>query len=157
MAIPRFLLQNIGSLIYIEYVPAFAISTFSISARGVIASGGIALAAGYAWSGMYCSPDTMGYQQDQVNDNNGQSFAQQVVGFIPGDETAIEIELLKLNQVRFVCRVTLPNGTLKIVGSRADPLEFIIKSNTQTTTPGRSGTDIGFSGKTANRSLFVTG
>ncbi len=156
MAIPRFKLQNVGSLILIEFVPAFAISAFSNSGPGIIASSGIALATGYAWVSMYCSPDTMGHQQDQVNDVNGQSYAQQVVGFIPGDEQAIETELLKLNNLRFVCRVTKPNGSQKIVGTPNEPLTFALKSNTETTTPGRPGTNIAFTGNTRLRALFFT-
>jgi hypothetical protein len=46
MAIPRFKLTNIGSLILIEYVPAFAVPTFNISGQGFIDAVSIAIAAG---------------------------------------------------------------------------------------------------------------
>jgi hypothetical protein len=156
MAIPRFKLQNIGSLLLIEYVPSFAITNFSKSGPGAIASSGLTLATGYAWERIYCTQDTMGHQQDQDNSANGESWIQQVIGLTPGDEPAIEQALIDLADKRHVLRVTLPNGVIKIVGTPTEPLTHQLKSNTQTTYPGRSGTALLFSGPTTARALIYT-
>ncbi len=156
MAIPRFKLQNIGSLILIEYVPSFAISNFSKSGPGAIAASGLTLATGYNWERIYCTQDTMGHQQDQDNSANGEAWIQQVLGFTPGDEPELELAYLKIKGKRHVLRITLPNGIKKIVGTPTEPLDHVLKSNTTTTIPGRSGTALLFSGSTTERALIYT-
>ncbi len=156
MAIPRFKLQNLGSLILIEYAPDFAISKFSKSGPGAITSSGLTLANGYSWEKIYCTQDTMGHQEDQDNSVNGEAWIQQVLGFTPGNEPALEEAYLKIKGKRHVLRISLPNGIKKIVGSPTEPLDHLLKSNTTTTIPGRSGTALLFSGNTTARALIYT-
>ncbi len=156
MFIPRFSLENIGSLQKIEFVPAFGIQTFSPTSAGTIAAGSLVLRAGFAWASIYCPEDTMGHQQDQVNSDQGESWVQQVLGFVPGDELAIDAGLRSLANTLHVLRITLKNGTVKIVGNPVEGLQAKLKSNTQDSVPGRPGTAISFTGDTTVRALFLT-
>jgi hypothetical protein len=156
MAIPRFKRQNIGSLLLIEYVPAFAINIFSKSGPGAITSSGLTLANGYNWEKIYCTQDTMGHQQDQDNSVNGEAWIQQVVGLTPGDEPELEQAYRDMKRKRHVLRVTLPNGIIKIVGTPTEPIDHKFTSNTQTTYPGRAGTALLFSATTSERALIYT-
>ncbi|MGY0037656.1 hypothetical protein [Pedobacter sp. NJ-S-72] len=97
----------------------------------------------------------MGHQQDLVNSDQGESLTQQVQGFIPGDESDIEQGILDLSRKRFLLRITLTNGTRKIVGTPTEPLLYKTKSNTADTVIGRPGTLLTFYGDTLTRALFL--
>lgn len=155
MAIPRFKNENRGSLLLIEYIPFYGIEKF-VPAATSVASAGLTLKPGYSWQKITCSEDTMGHQQDQTNSDEGESFSQQVIGFVTGDEIDIEYGLIDLKQKRFIVRITLTNGVRKIVGNPTEPLTFKAKSNTTELISGRPGTQITFSGDTLTRALFYT-
>lgn len=152
--IPRFRKENIGSLIKIEYAPAITIQQMDQLSDTQISAAGIQFKGGYGWQPMYCTQDTMGHQQDMTNGDNGQSFTHQVVGFIPGDEVEVEAALLPLLGLRHVLRITLANGTVKIVGSKTYPLEPVVKSTTATQYGSRAGSAITFSAQSLGRALF---
>jgi hypothetical protein len=156
MDISRYLGVNYGSLILIEYVAIQNVVSFTQSIRGRIGTAGIVFTPGAGWTKVYCSEDTMGYQQVLVKDNNGESWQQNVTGFIPGDQDTIESGLLAISKTRFIARVTRPDGNIKIIGTKINPLEFTIDSNSQTTIPGAAGTIITFAGLTEKRSLIYT-
>lgn len=156
MAITRYLNENYGSLISIDIAPAWQISTFTPT-PGInkIPAGNIVFNAGYDWQNIYCSQDTMGHQQTQLYDANGQPWQHTIVGFIPGDEDQIEAGLLPLTQQRYVVRITRPNGLIKIVGTPQQPLDLKIDSNSQSTVPGTAGSALIFTGLTLKRALIV--
>lgn len=153
-SIPHFKNENHGSLIKIEYAPNFAFTKFSQQTLNTISAAGIAFRPGYGWETMYCSEDTMGHQQDHTKNDNGSSWSQQVVGFVPGDELAIDQAYTGMVGLLFVLRITLPNGNIKVVGSPRYPLEFDLKSTTTTSYPGRSGTQLNFTAVSTARALF---
>lgn len=154
MEIPRFKLENLGSLQKIEFLPSYAFISFTPGFGGIV-SVDMVLQPGYNWYAIYCSQDTAGHQQDETLDDNGESWTQQVVAFVPADEFEIEQALLQFKRVRSVLRITLQNGTQKIVGSPLEPLDLVIKSSTQDTVPGRAGHSLNFTGKTSMRALFM--
>jgi hypothetical protein len=154
MEIPRFKKENLGSLQKIEFLPAYAFDAFLPSVGGILKTD-IVLKNGFDWYAIYCSQDTGGHQQDETLDDNGEIWTQQVVGFVPADEYEIEQALLQFKRIRAVARITLQNGSQKIVGLPTEPLDLIIKSSTQDTVPGRAGHSFNFNGKTTDRALFV--
>ena len=156
MSILRYTSENYGSLIRIAYAATWQISAFTPLSKSQIADAGIIFLADYSWQDIYCSQDTMGHSQNQQRDNGGDRYQQSVVGFIPGDEQQIEDGLQELHDQRYLVRITLPSGTVKIVGSLKEPLDFDQNSNTQITVPGTPGTAIQFSGQTMNRALLVS-
>lgn len=153
--IPHFSNLNIGSVILIEYLFHHQVGTFNPINRYKISAGNIGPVFGVHWETIYCTQNTMGLQQDLTIDNNLEKWTLQVVGFTPGDEPAIEAGLQDLLGNRFVLRVTLPNGTKKIVGTPDQPLTCGIKSDTQTDYTGRPGTAFTFSGSCKTRALFL--
>lgn len=153
MSIPRFTGENYGSLILIEYAPAWQISSFTRLSKSTISAAGIVFHPGYDWEPIYCSQDTMGHQQTQSGDDGGDSWQQKVVGFIPGDEDLIEQGLQQLHDQRYLVRVTRPNGVVRIVGTYSQPLEGRVDSTSQNTVPGTPGTSIQFAGITSDRAL----
>jgi hypothetical protein len=155
MGIARYSTENYGSLIRIEYAPTWQIASFTQQSQSEITGAGIVFAAGYGWQAIYCSRDTMGHRQTSQKDNQGDKWAQSVVGLIPGDEDQIEAGLQQLPGQRYLVRVTLPSGRIKIVGTLKQPLEVELDSNTQTTVPGTAGTAIQFAAITGNRALVV--
>ena len=157
MAITRFTGENLGSLVAIEYIAVQDLESFLSGPGGTIAAAGIVFKSGKDWTPIYCSEDTMGHHQAQVNDDTGQSFAQTVVGFVPGDQPAIESGLLGLQNTRYILRVTRPDGLQKIVGTQLEPLELLQDSDSQTTVPGTAGTALTFGGATIQRALVYTG
>jgi hypothetical protein len=157
MSITRYDGPNYGSLILIEYLPVQYIATFNRSSKSLITAAGLTLKAGAAWNKIYCSQDTMGHRQQEVKDDNGTSWQQTVVGFIPADQPAIEEELLTLTgQQQYIVRVTHPDGLVRIVGTLKDPVDLKLDTNTQTSVPGPSGTAISFAGITHDRALMYT-
>ena len=156
MGILRYTGENLGSLIRIDYIPSWQISTFNPGPNNTIAAADIILYEPYSWQNIYCSQDTMGHQQTLTNDENGEIWQHQVQGFIPGDESDIETGLLQLTQQRYVLRITRPNGMVKIVGSVKQPLNLKIDSNSQLSVPGTPGTTVGFSGIVSTRALILT-
>lgn len=157
MAVKRYLGENYGSLISIEYAPTWQFLRFKPGADGKISAADIEFYSGYTWQNIYCTQDTMGHRQQQASDVNGDPYTQSVVGFIPGDEDHIEQPLADLHgRQRYLLRITRPNGVRKIVGTIAEPLEITLDSNSQTTIPGRAGTAITFNGKTLKRALTLT-
>lgn len=155
MSISRYTDENYGSLLRIQYAAAWKFSAFNLSARGKIALSGISFSGGFTWEDLFCSEDTKGHQQTQANDNNGESWQQQVVGFVPGDEDAIEDGLLALTNERYVVMITRPNGLIKIVGTPLQPLDFKLDSNSQNTVPNTAGTAVTFSAITSHRALIL--
>ncbi|MBS7565139.1 hypothetical protein KHS38_12060 [Mucilaginibacter sp. Bleaf8] len=152
--IPRFKKQNVGSIIKIEYAPTFAFIRFIPTSITTIKSTGIDFRPGYGWEAINCSQDTMGHQQDMSANDNGESWAHQVVGYIPGDEQAIEDPLADMSRLRYVVRITQANGTVKIVGSPRYPLDFDLKSATSNTYAGQLGTSLVFAATSAGRALI---
>lgn len=153
MGIQRYLGENYGSIISIDYVPARYVTMFN-PARRNIAAGNIQFATGKGWQNIYCTQDTMGHRQQQSRDANGSAWSQTVVGFVPGDEDQIEAGLGDIHgDQRYIVRVTRPNGVIKIIGSPAEPLDADVDSNSQINVPGRAGTAITFTGKTIKRAL----
>ena len=156
MGIERYLGTNYGSLILVEYAAIQNITTFSASGAGKIAAAGITFAIGTGWNSIYFSEDNMGHHQVQQTDVGGDTFTQTVVGFTPGDQEDIESGLLNLVGSRFIIRITRPDGLMKIVGTREEPLDLKLDSNSQMTVPGAAGTLITFSGITLKRALLYT-
>lgn len=156
MAIPKFNQLNIGSVIRIEYVFDYQVQSVTTIDDSTMYDTGVVLQPGVTWSGIYCSPNTMGHQEDNSIDNNGEKWTQQVVGFVPGNDLAVDrgIRLLK-NNVRVLLRITMPNGTRKLVGLPGTPLTCSIKSGTGTDYAGRPGTALSFTGATLDRAFYT--
>lgn len=155
--LPHFKTENLGSVLKIQAAPVEAFLSFPTLVAFSVDEAQIKFRRNAAWYDIYCTPQTMGYQQEGKEDGNGTSFSQQVVGFVPGDEPDLEQAWLTLFYGHlWILRITLATGRVKLIGSPTSPLTLETRQSTGTTPGDAAGTQITFLGASIYRTPFLT-
>lgn len=130
---------NPGGGHYLELIDATDVTGFaraSAAAKPVVT-----LRAGKAFSRIYCTPGTLGFNQEHSETDNGDLYAITITGFHPDDDVARNATFTGfLQNHRIVVRFKdYATGITRLVGSPDQPLSFSYKFSTGEDVPDSRG------------------
>lgn len=108
--------SNIGALCKIEVVDSTLVQADSVVTNGTAVTPPV-LVSGAEWEELYFTEDSAHFVERRVD----QHFQLRVVWRVPKDSAASIRYLLAIAKRRFVAKITDLNGTVRIVGTKAEP------------------------------------
>lgn len=148
MAIVRTGAWNPGGGQSIEIVPCTGVIALVTATSTTPAL--VELATGFAWTPIYCTPGTLGYDLDEMLTDDGLIWNHSIAGFTPDDSQSRSLEFARLayyrqHLVRF--RDNRP-GVIRLIGSPVEGLTFTYKFATGEDVPGDRGYTFRLTGPT---------
>jgi len=138
--------DNLGGLIKIWAIPADALS---------VSGDEVTLASTDNAYQIYCSPDSMEFNEPKEVTEAGTNYNTVVGGFVPQDNATLQEALEYIEPRKWVILFIDGNGKYKLAGTPMNPLRFTAELTSGTDTTGRAGCRIQFFGKTLARAIFV--
>lgn len=138
--------DNLGGLLKIWAVPA---SVFSVSGTTVSFS---ATADIYE---IYCTPESMEFDEPSERTVAGTHYNTQVSGFIPRDSSDVLEAMNDMERKPYVLIFKDGNGNFKLAGTASEPLYIDSSLNSGRQVSDRAGYSISFVGKTISRAVFI--
>lgn len=115
---------NLGGYLSFIFSPVQYISGYTRSLAGNVQSALVAFSAGAGWLTGYATRETLAYTEETQLDDNGNYYNLTVAGFVPGDKPELEQILAEMEMRRHLVVLKDPAGILRIIGSKAQPLDF---------------------------------
>ena len=81
----------------------------------------VTLKTGKSWKQIYFTPGKLTFSSEQVNDVAGPSFNNKIVLPYPGEDDSTISDLDNLENGRFLTRITLNSGIIKLIGDLDSP------------------------------------
>ena len=139
-------IDNLGGLLKMWAVPK---SDFSINGKTVSFSSQDDIYL------IYCSPDSLSFNEPSKRTEAGTHYDCSVSGFIPGDTEEVTMALTNLEYKPYVIIFQDGNGFFKLCGTASYPVRLSASLRTGKQTSDRAGYEIQFSGKTIERAVFI--
>jgi hypothetical protein len=138
--------DNLGGLIKIWAIPADALS---------VSGSEVTIVSDTNVYQIYCSPDSMEFNEPKEVTGAGTHYNTVVGGFVPQDNATLQEALEYIEPRKWVVLFIDGNGNYKLAGTPTNPLRFNAELTSGADTTGRAGCRIQFFGKTLARALFV--
>ncbi|MGY4385660.1 hypothetical protein ACVWYN_002706 [Pedobacter sp. UYP24] len=116
-------LSNLGGLKGFKFIPSFHISVAPPISEGVITSA-IVLQPGKSWLNGYATPETLEYNEEAKDSDNGVIFTCHLSGFVPGDFPELNSLLNTMAGLPFCVQFYNAKNELRIAGTQGQPLIF---------------------------------
>lgn len=106
----------------------------------------IVLNEGFVWLNGYATPLTLAYAEDSKDNENGNYYEQQIVGFAPGDKLELINLMEQMANNNFIVLIKDTNNQTRLVGSHGYPLTFSAVYNSGAGREEAKGYNFKFSG-----------
>lgn len=133
--------KNMGGVNRLEYCLASGITSIPDS-NGIVVNGPVVFKAGYSWSELYCTKNSMSYDIDSEDSDNGVIHKIKITGNIPKLTPVIEQQLAELLNQKIIVRFWDNNRYCRIAGILENPLKTKRSGSTGTTGANYNGNKI---------------
>ncbi|WP_074590450.1 hypothetical protein [Pedobacter antarcticus] len=142
-------LYNPGGLLGFKFIPFNQVVSYPEIVDSVI-NKQLALTYGSSWLTGYSTAQTLNFDEECIQTENGPTYLQTISGYVPGDRPELIALLQALEGIEMVVQVMDPRGQNRLVGSHGYPLVFKAVYKSGTNRPDARG----FSYTISNTSIF---
>jgi hypothetical protein len=139
-------LTNLGGLRSFKFIPDHYLLTYPVIRDGQITSA-LSILPGKTWFEGYATPETLDFNEDITDSENGPVVKQIISGFVPGDDPVLVNLLRKMVGVSFCVQFTNPKNEVRIAGTNGYPLTFSSKYSSGSARADSKGFRFEFSGE----------
>lgn len=145
--------ENMGGIQCFWFIPVSWVSAIGNKTNGIIQS--VTLLTGKSWLRCYCTLDTIMFSQVKKISSAGEYFDTKLSGWTPKDSSDLLAQMSEMDEHKFLCIYKDNNGNYKLIGTIAEPLNFVDSLEIPETVAGSNGRAITFTRELRNRSNFM--
>lgn len=139
-------LVNLGGLKGFKFIPSNLVTSMPTINSGVIGSA-LTLSLGQSWLNGYSTPETLDFDEEGKDSDNGVFYTQKLSGFTPGDSSEISSLMSEMNGLPFIIQFTNPKNEIKLIGTHGYPLIFTSKFASGSSRADSKGYQFEFAGE----------
>lgn len=112
---PKKPMTNLSGLLSFEFIPVYLVSAYPTIVDG-IATSALSVVAGATIFTGYATADSLGFNENQKESEQGEYYEQNVFGFTPGNKPELTILMQNMAKSGFYVITKDPQGVKRLIG-----------------------------------------